>query len=84
MPNGDVLVIGGFTGESLSDAERYHPTKGTWSKIFSFPSGIYRAYRDPAAKWESPRRRRVSFRQPAVCRAKLYDPVTGRWTHTGT
>ncbi len=40
MSNGDVLVIGGITGGSLSSAERYNPIRGTWSKIASLPKGI--------------------------------------------
>src|SRR3954447_9987025 len=83
MPNGDVLVIGGYTGNSLPDAERYHPTKGTWRKIISFPSGLVGHTAFLLANGKILVAGVYDSDNQPVVRANLYDPVTGKWTHTG-
>jgi hypothetical protein len=40
MPNGDVFVVGGFSGTSLASAERYNPATGTWSRVIGLQKAI--------------------------------------------
>ncbi|CAF1104535.1 unnamed protein product [Rotaria sordida] len=33
LPNGEVLVTGGYNGTTLNSAELYNPSTGTWTVI---------------------------------------------------
>jgi Kelch motif/Galactose oxidase, central domain len=81
MSNGDVLVIGGLYGVSLSSAERYNPIKGTWSKIASLPKAVsgHTATLLPNGKVLVV----GGFSGSNARVTELFDPPSGTWSQTG-
>ena len=84
LPNGKVLVAGGYAGNALASAELYDPATGTWtptgnlitprytSTAILLPNGNVLV----AGGWNSIGN--------VTATAELYDPATGSWTPTGS
>jgi N-acetylneuraminic acid mutarotase len=80
LPNGKVLVAGGYDGGFLSGAELYNPALGTWTATGPLNTGRHRhtATLLPNGKvlvvggWNANN----------LSSAELYDPATGTWTTT--
>ena len=84
LPNGKVLVAGGYSGQYLDSAELYDPATGTWSVTGSLnvPRAGLSATLLPNGKvLVVGGVNRVIL--SAETRAELYDPATGKWTLTG-
>jgi N-acetylneuraminic acid mutarotase len=87
LPNGKVLVAGGFAGTSTwNSAELYDPETGSWS-----PTGSLAAPRAFAAATLLANGRVLvtgggtfALNDPSLNSAELYDPATGSWTPAGT
>jgi N-acetylneuraminic acid mutarotase len=91
LPNGKVLVMGGW-GESemdgtqtLSSAELYDPTTGTWTQInsmnsrrFSFPAALLPSGKVLVAGGYD------NYNDNPIANAELYDPATGTWSETSS
>jgi Galactose oxidase, central domain len=84
LPNGKVLVAGGYNGSALASAELYDPASGTWTATGSLATG--RAHHTATllpngkvlvAGGED------SSSNPFAS-AELYDPASGTWTATGS
>jgi len=90
LPNGKVLVAGGYTAEasSLASAELYDPATGVWTATgaMTAPRSGHTATLLPNGKVlvaggaDTPTNDDVS---PFLATAELYDPATGVWTATG-
>ena len=85
LPNGKVLVIGGFTTGTVltGTAELYNPATGTWSYTASLPTP-----RESGAAALLPNGK-VLFAGGAIgttrfANADLYDPATGTFSATGS
>jgi N-acetylneuraminic acid mutarotase len=82
LPNGKVLVAGGYGGSELSSAELYDPTTGTWANTGSLNTGreVHTATLLPNGK--------VLIAggdgSSTLSSAELYDPTTGTWANTGS
>ena len=83
LPNGKVLVAGGYNGPALSSAELYDPASGTWTATGSMGTarGEHTATLLPSGKVLVAGGFDLSN---ALSSAELYDPVTGTWTATGS
>jgi hypothetical protein len=88
LPNGKVLVAGGFAGtqfpdpDSTATAELYDPATGTWAATgsMSSPRAAHSAILLPNGKVLVV----GGFHQNVpVLTAELYDPATGTWSLTG-
>ena len=83
LPDGKVLVAGGFDGNSLTSAELYDPTSGTWSitgnlvnaRAFHTATLLPNGGLLVAGGLDS--------NGLALTSAELYDPASGIWTATG-
>lgn len=83
LPNGKVLVAGGFNGVSSPGAELYDPASGTWSTTGG--PGHYRNRSTMTLLANG--KVLVAGGQGnivSVATAELYDPATGTWTATGS
>ena len=88
LPNGQVLVAGGFgSGGDLTSAELYDPSSGTWTT-----TGSLNAARDSHTATLLPNGQVLvaggessgfGFGGP-LASAELYDPSSGTWTPTGS
>ncbi len=81
MPNGEVLVTGGYneTNGSLADAELYDPATGSWTSTGALDTARYAhsAILLPGGKVL------VAGGVAAANDAELYEPANGTWTVTG-
>src|SRR6266513_3014486 len=85
LPNGMVLVAGGFAPNSvLASAELYHPASGTWT-----PTGRL----NTARAWHTASllpngmvlvAGGYNFNDGTLASAELYDPASGTWTPMGS
>ena len=86
LPDGKVLVVGGFAGgaTTLSSAEVYDPATGTWSATGSLPTKLcgHTATLLPNGKVLVAGGSTDSNLGPATPAAELYDPATGTWSPT--
>ena len=84
LPNGKVLVAGGYSGGSLASAELYDPASGTWTATGSLGTARYfhTATLLPNGKVlvAGGFGNGVGF----LASAELYDPASGTWTATGS
>jgi WD40 repeat protein len=79
LPNGKVLVAGGFDGNSiLASAELYDPASGTWSATGSLATA--RAYHTATLLPNG----KVLVAGGGNNSAELYDPASGTWSATGS
>jgi hypothetical protein len=78
LPNGKVLVTGGYDGRFLNSAELYDPATGTWSYTGNLNTSRYR----PTATL-LPNGKVLVVGGYNLNSAELYDPATGIWTSTG-
>jgi hypothetical protein len=82
LPNGQVLVAGGYNGTSLSSAELYDPAAGIWSATGSM--------RDARASHTATLRSGKvlvaggNHGNGDLSSTELYDPVSGTWRMTGS
>jgi N-acetylneuraminic acid mutarotase len=87
LPNGKVLVAGGFNSTSgyLSSAELYDPASGTWSATGSL---IIPRYRHTATLLSNGKVLVAGGYNGGstiyLTSAELYDPASGTWTATGS
>ncbi len=87
LPNGKVLVAGGYNGISftsaIAEAQNYDPATGTWSApcSMSVAHAAHTATLLPTGKVLVAGGNNNSTGVLAV--SELYDPVTGTWTLTG-
>jgi hypothetical protein len=86
LPNGKVLVAGGFsTAGFLNSAELYDPASGTWSATGSLHTAraVHTATLLPNGKIlvAAGGRNDPPYR---LTSAELYDPATGTWSVTGS
>jgi len=86
LPNGKVLVAGGYTDAigSLSSAELYDPASGTWMTTGSLtaPRNFYTATLLPNGKvLVAGGYNEISG---ALWSAEFYDPASGTWAATGS
>jgi N-acetylneuraminic acid mutarotase len=84
LPNGLVLVAGGYASGYLASAELYYPATGTWSNTGSLntartfsqaallPNGLVLVAGGQ------------SFSPLTTSTAELYNPATGTWSYTGS
>jgi hypothetical protein len=83
LPNGMVLVAGGYSGGWLSSAELYNPATGAWSL-----TGAMITAREGHAATLLPNGKVLvaggSVNNTDIANAELYDPVTGKWTATSS
>ncbi len=84
LPNGKVLVAGGFnsTGNPLTSAELYDPASGSWTATGSLNTArvAHTATLLPNGKVLVAGGQNGS----ALTSAELYDPASGSWTATGS
>jgi len=94
LPNGDVLAVGGlgFDGArneiALPSAELYDPSTGNWVFTGSMHEGRSFATALPLPNGKVLAAGGLGFdgarKRVALSSAELYDPVTKRWTDTGS
>jgi len=79
LPNGEVLVAGGFGGNA--SAELYDPATGTWTATGSLITarGGHTATLLPNGKVLAAAGFSVNYPYPCLSSAELYDPATGTW-----
>ena len=83
LPNGKVLVAGGYNGTYLASVELYDPTSGTWTATGSL--GGVRGFH--TATLLANGKVLVAGGQNntgILASAELYDPASGIWTVTGS
>ena len=83
LPQGKVLVAGGYNGPVLSSAELYDPASGTWTATgrLGTARGEHTATLLPSGKVLAAGGFDLSN---ALRSAELYDPASGTWTATGS
>ncbi len=84
LPNGKVLVAGGFFGGSIASAELYNPATGTWSS-----TGSMSVARSNSAATLLPNGKvMVAGGSPGTnaynASAELYDTASGNWNTAGS
>ena len=83
LPNGKVLVAGGYNGGALTSAELYDPASGTWTATGSLNTARY----DHTATLLPNGKVLVAggiSNGSDLTSAELYDPASGTWTATGS
>jgi uncharacterized protein (TIGR03437 family) len=85
LPNGKVLVVGGFSDAQIHTAELYDPQTGTWSVTGSpnVPTTSV-SHGDTARERQGAPRWGVNSPDDLTSTAELYDPATGEWSFTGS
>jgi N-acetylneuraminic acid mutarotase len=87
LPNGKVLVLGGFQGvtTTLDTAELYDPATGVWSPTASLPTRLcqHTATLLPNGKVLVAGGNVDYNLGPVTAAAELYDPITDTWSPTG-
>jgi large repetitive protein len=76
LPNGKVLVAGGYNGGNLASAEIYDPALGTWSAT----ADLWHGRSNHTATLLKTGQVLVAGGGPITC--ELYDPVGGSWSDT--
>jgi len=87
LPNGKVLVAGGFGGPNLFDplasAELYDPASGTWVRTGRLATERY-SHTATLLPNGNVLAAGGSNESGKLASAELYDPATGTWTATGS
>jgi hypothetical protein len=81
LPNGEVLVAGGYTPQvALDSAELYDPATEMWR-----PTGSFNTIRAIGSATLLPNDKVLAVGTSSgwVISAELYDPATGTWSNTG-
>jgi Galactose oxidase, central domain/Kelch motif len=83
LPNGTVLVAGGFNSDGwLRSAELYDPASGRWKRVAPMTTAREGA---SAVLLGNGRVLVAGGGNPSALQsAELYDPVSGRWSRTGS
>ena len=94
LPNGRVVAAGGFdTNGPVALVELYNPATGVWTPTGSLqtPRSSHTATLLPNGKvlvagglGVTPPQTRSTPPDPDLASAELYDPLTGKWTSTGS
>ncbi len=89
LPNGQVLVAGGWPGDSVlsPSAELYDPISGRWTETgrMHWPRGQgHSATLLPDGRVLVAGGSSIELGHPPQGSAELYDPVTGTWNDTGS
>jgi hypothetical protein len=86
LPNGQVLVAGGFDGtDPLASAELYDPATGVWTATGSMATARY--YHTATLLPNGQVLVTSGFHRPPnhrVTSTELYDPASGSWTATAS
>jgi uncharacterized delta-60 repeat protein len=83
LPNGKILVAGGFNGNYLASAELYDPATGQWSTTGNLNAG--RMYHTATLLPNGKVLVAGGFGGISIiASAELYDPTTGQWSTTGS
>ena len=77
LPDGTVLIEGGYNFGTLASAELYNPTNGTWT--LTGPLHYGRDYQTTTLLANG----KVNF-PTGIPVAELYDPITKTWTDAGS
>jgi hypothetical protein len=85
LPNGKVLVAGGYGGGCSNSAELYDPAAGTWSSTGNLATAreSHTATLLPNGKILVAGGDNCAMVSPYLKSAELYDPGTGTWSSTG-
>jgi WD40 repeat protein len=85
LPNGQVLVAGGFDGSGtvLASAELYDPASGTWTATGSLATARHRHAATLLPNGQVLVAGGVDNFN-SLANAELYDPASGTWTATGS
>jgi hypothetical protein len=83
LPNGKVLVTGGYNGPDLASTELYDPVSGTWAATGSLATS---RYAHTATLLLNGKVLVVGGQQyfTSLTSAELYDPASGTWTTAGS
>jgi N-acetylneuraminic acid mutarotase len=85
LPNGKVLVAGGFGGSSpYSSAELFDPATGTWTSTGSMATGRRNFTTTLLPNGKVLVAGGISSGDLILSSAELYDPATGTWAATGS
>jgi YVTN family beta-propeller protein len=86
LPNGKVLVAGGFNNGYQTSAELYDPATGSWSATgaMNYARGVHTATVLPNGKVLVAAGYGATGATGEHATAELYDPVTGVWSVTGS
>src|SRR6267143_974733 len=86
LPNGKVLVAGGFdnSGNGLASAELYDPASGTWSAAGSLTTARYSHTATLLPNGKVLVAGGLDSSNNASASAELYDPASGSWSATGS
>jgi hypothetical protein len=82
LPDGKVLVAGGFIGSALASSEIYDPATGHWSAAGVLPAA--RSSHTATLLLNGKVLVAGGSSGGALASAALYDPATGAWTPTGS
>ena len=82
LPNGKVLVAGGYNGSPLASAELYDPASASWTATGSLNTAryVHTATLLPNGKGLVA----GGYGAGYLASAELYDPASGGWTATGS
>ena len=84
LPNGQVLVAGGFGGNYLASAELYDPATGLWTATGSMAAARFCHTVTLLPNGQVLVAGGFNDASGALASAELYDPATGLWTATGS
>lgn len=92
LPNGKVLVVGGFSGMVEASAELYDPQSGQWTLTGSMGVGRYHHTATLLANGKVlvAGGKDWTYTQcgyytcPPIASAEVYDPATGTWSRTAS
>ncbi len=85
LPNGKVLVAGGYTTQSRSrEAELYDPASGTWTTTGSLATARLDHTATLLPNGKVLVAGGLDSNSSSLASAELYDPASGKWTATGS
>ena len=84
LPNGKVLVAGGFNGSALASAELYDPATATWSTTGNLGTGRGFATATLLPNGKVLVAGGEGGNGTSLASAELYDPAAGMWSSTGS
>jgi hypothetical protein len=84
LPNGKVLVAGGYNGGSLASAELYDPGSGTWTATGSLGNARFGHTATLLPNGQVLVVGGINSSSGTLANEELYDPASGTWTGTGS